>query len=601
MVSSKHGLERKFKPWRKGKSSSKSKARIVNDNEEGDAASSGLSLRRRDDGPNNMQKKNNNNSRHTNASLKNLLRSQRRLLDRLIKSNNEVVVSDNNDDTANTGMKEESAIDITRSKIKLLEEEITAHEVREREKKNASKYHQVKFIERQKLTRLQKSIKRQLQQAIQAQSTNATNDKRQQRQQKQISNLEKQLQSIAMDQLYIAFYPTDLKYMALFTNGMNRVVDDERGRARRQKVWNTIREGLLEEIKTTTTITTDKNNEDDAGNDSGNDSSSVPSSDSDDSDVEDVKPVKQQKKQKKKPLLIQTKKWINLDDAKRVLLSMLVDTYPNSTSYSTTDTAPAVTTMTKNIMSNAVTDGKEDATTSSNKQQSTVVTTAATAVTKTISDSRFALSNDLNKLFPESTTGDDYHALGSKKEEMDSIDNSNDNRSDRSDSSSDEDDADPLLDFNNAKSSVRNVAPPSSSSSSSSDDSSDDSDSSDNSLDSDSNAVPSSSSFPSKKNMTSNNADVINKRHTDKCKEVDEKVDDDFFATATTTTTSTEDIFSQVQNQGSRSGKTYENNVNTNKGGGGGKGDKSRGFKTQKQSKKGYASFQNRNKRQKFI
>ena len=85
-------------------------------------------------------------------------------------------------------------------------------------------------------------------------------------------------------------------------------------------------------------------------------------------------------------------------------------------------------------------------------------------------------------------------------------------------------------------------------------------------------------------------------------KEVDEKIDDDFFATATTTTTSTEDIFSQVQNQGSRSGKTYENNFNTAKGGrGGGKGDKSRGFKTQKQSKKEYASFQNRNKRQKFI
>ena len=39
-----------------------------------------------------------------------------------------------------------------------------------------------------------------------------------------------------MDQLYIAFYPSDIKYMALFTNGMNRVVDDDRGRLRRQKV-----------------------------------------------------------------------------------------------------------------------------------------------------------------------------------------------------------------------------------------------------------------------------------------------------------------------------------------------------------------------------
>ena len=51
-----------------------------------------------------------------------------------------------------------------------------------------------------------------------------------------------------MDQLYIAFFPTNMKYMALFTNGMNRVVDDERGQKRRKAAWNVIREGLMAEL-----------------------------------------------------------------------------------------------------------------------------------------------------------------------------------------------------------------------------------------------------------------------------------------------------------------------------------------------------------------
>lgn len=61
----------------------------------------------------------------------------------------------------------------------------------------------MKFIERQKLTRLEKSVKRQLQ-ALQL-DTDGASVKNQQR----ACQLRQQIESIAMDQLYIAFYPSD--------------------------------------------------------------------------------------------------------------------------------------------------------------------------------------------------------------------------------------------------------------------------------------------------------------------------------------------------------------------------------------------------------
>ena len=105
-TSSKHGLERKFKPWRKGKSSSKK--RVCVDGEDGGAR---------------------HRNRSNNASLKNLLRSQKRLLGRLQKGK---------DDGGNkTTNKDE--IDGAQQRISLLEKEIVAHADREREKKNATK------------------------------------------------------------------------------------------------------------------------------------------------------------------------------------------------------------------------------------------------------------------------------------------------------------------------------------------------------------------------------------------------------------------------------------------------------------------------------
>jgi hypothetical protein len=84
---SKHGLERKFKPWRKGKSA-----------------------------------KFEGSSKKPNGSLKNQLRGQKRLLSNL----------ENNQASADS-------IEGVRQKIAQIEKDIADYEAREREKKNAVK------------------------------------------------------------------------------------------------------------------------------------------------------------------------------------------------------------------------------------------------------------------------------------------------------------------------------------------------------------------------------------------------------------------------------------------------------------------------------
>ena len=84
---SKHGLEKKYKPWRKGKSSKIAASK-------------------------------------SNASLKNQLRGQKRLLSKLV----------NNRASAAAGSMERVQLKITQ-----LEKDIAAYDAREREKKNAAK------------------------------------------------------------------------------------------------------------------------------------------------------------------------------------------------------------------------------------------------------------------------------------------------------------------------------------------------------------------------------------------------------------------------------------------------------------------------------
>ena len=102
---SKHGLERKYKPWRKGLGK---KARTVVGNDK----------------------------RPTNTSLKNRLRGQKRLLQKLQKQN--VGGNDGEGGESNSNDKKEM-IDGVQKSIIQLEKDIASYEAREREKKNAAK------------------------------------------------------------------------------------------------------------------------------------------------------------------------------------------------------------------------------------------------------------------------------------------------------------------------------------------------------------------------------------------------------------------------------------------------------------------------------
>jgi len=513
---SKHGLERKFKPWRKGKSSSENSKARANTN---------------------------------NASLKNRLRGQRRLLAKLEQN-------DGNNGGNESSNKE--TIDGVQQSIHQLERDIAAYESREREKKNAAKYHQVKFIERQKLTRLEKSIKRQLHNFQQQSSNNDQQNKTQsQSAQLQISRLKQQLRSVAMDQLYIAFYPTNRKYIALFASGTNRVADDERGRTRRRGAWDEIRRGLLQESQKSGGGV--ENNDDRAkeGTRSGN-----------------------------------SKKWVfDLDAAKQALLSMPAGEYPNEDhSDAATASEPGKIGLKKN-----------EATKKRRGKSAIPINAVAenSAAATTASDDRFALSKELNGLFHESTTGHDYQKeLKSKESDGRDDDQSTDSSSSESHSSSSEkDDADPLNGFGGKKKKVHsgsaNVAKQEGSSSfssssssapsSSSDDSSSDS-GSDGSSDSDAEVDP-------------EHEDNKNKQESDDDQEKEEDDGhDDFFAAAKV---STEDVFAQVQkNQKEKGSKHFDDGEMPY--GKRRRPDKSSGFKSQNQSKRGYRDFQNRQKRQKW-
>lgn len=117
---SKHGLDRKYKPWRKGKSSAK-KIKGHDDDDDDDKRHRPSSI-------------GGSSSSHSNASLKNMLRSQKRLLEKLQREREK---GGETDQTNHINKKE--AIDATQQRIHQLEQNIRAHEAKEREKKNAVK------------------------------------------------------------------------------------------------------------------------------------------------------------------------------------------------------------------------------------------------------------------------------------------------------------------------------------------------------------------------------------------------------------------------------------------------------------------------------
>jgi hypothetical protein len=363
----------------------------------------------------------------------------------------------------------------------------------------------VKFIERQKLTRLEKSVNRQLS-AIKEQSTPDPTE---------LLQLQEQLKVIALDQLYVAFYPSDAKYMSLFTNGMTRAVDDERGQKRRKEIWKRIREGLLGDSKDS------------------------------------------------KAMLADAKSWVNLDVAKKAILEIDENTYPN---------APEVLKkITGNGLQSKVKPAKSKQTNNEKKS-------------KPASDNRFILSKEIDEMFVESTSGLDY------EEKLAMYQDDSDSSSTNSHLSSD--DADPLKEFDAKTGKSKNKD-----SSSSSDDDEEEqtphgkaakedslssSSSSSNSSDSDSEADP-----------KENNSIVHISQNDNKVNEQSdaESSEDDFFASEKI---SAAQVFKQAENQQYKKHGTDDHYYQSRK------GDKSKGFTTQNQTKREFRNFQHRKKRSKL-
>jgi hypothetical protein len=164
---SKHGMERKFKPWRKGKSEKSNKR----------------------------------------SSLKQQLRGLQRLLTKL-------------PDTDDERLKELQA------KIQALESEIGQKQNVIQEKKNAEDSHGRRFLERQKLSRQEKKVR--------------------QKPDYQNADSQAELFKLALDQVYVAHHPNDIKYSQLFNKG-ERVVDQSRQLYRRAVT----RRRILKDLPTT--------------------------------------------------------------------------------------------------------------------------------------------------------------------------------------------------------------------------------------------------------------------------------------------------------------------------------------------------------------
>ncbi len=153
---SKHGLEKKFKAWRRGKSKTSS----------------------------------------TSSSLKQQLRGHERLLAKISEDESE---------------RRQALI----QKIQETKAEIAGKESLVKERQNATKSHGIRFLERQRLVRMEKAAR------------NTPNE-------------EKELFKIALDQAYVAHFPHDIKYLPLFKKGNVRAVDRGKALFRRAVTRNRI-------------------------------------------------------------------------------------------------------------------------------------------------------------------------------------------------------------------------------------------------------------------------------------------------------------------------------------------------------------------------
>jgi len=254
-----HGLERKFKPWRKGK---------------GRRAPS-------QDGETEVRVE-------SRGSLKNRLRSQRRLLAKLKSTTVEKGNTEGESMSANA-----------EKRIEEFEELIKEKEMKEKEKAITLKYRTVRFYERRKLMRMENTALRGLEEGKKAGNKHT------------IETKTKELRNITRDMAYVAHFPKGRKYVSLFSsNGnndnasriQNEVRDEIIAKLQRKEIevprsWSAQEHGSSRVSYTDFEENTEdeKNNikVDKASNsDSDSDSSSMPSESSDDEISEDEKLVK---------------------------------------------------------------------------------------------------------------------------------------------------------------------------------------------------------------------------------------------------------------------------------------------------------------------
>jgi hypothetical protein len=135
------------------------------------------------------------------GSVKSQLRGQQRLLEKLLSG------TPSDEQSCEEFRMRKNSLE---TKIKSLELQNQKNRVKEIERRNAIRYHKVKFFERQKLTRMERRLTKTLEAELSLSPDNVA----------RILQLKDELNHVHKDQLYVKYYPNDTKYVSLFPDGV---------------------------------------------------------------------------------------------------------------------------------------------------------------------------------------------------------------------------------------------------------------------------------------------------------------------------------------------------------------------------------------------
>jgi hypothetical protein len=168
----------------------------------------------------------------TKGSLKSQLRGQQRLLDKFIST------TPTDEQSSEEFLHRKQTLE---AKIKSLELQNRQNRLKEIERRNAIRYHKVKFFERQKLTRMERKLTRKLKVEL---SSSPNDDVL-------VQGIKDELDQVHQDQLYVKFYPNDTKYVSLFPDGVyykaSESTESEEVKAKRAEIRKRISEIVKED------------------------------------------------------------------------------------------------------------------------------------------------------------------------------------------------------------------------------------------------------------------------------------------------------------------------------------------------------------------